>query len=60
MNQLELLSLLTALSVALNIAFGAGWVAQRAGGGLYNAALVGAGAAGTVLITFFAGVSAFR
>ncbi|MFH8616608.1 hypothetical protein ACH4E8_16220 [Streptomyces sp. NPDC017979] len=60
MNQLELLSLLTALSVALNIAFGAGWVAQRAGGGLYNATLVGGGAAGTVLVIFFAGVSAFR
>ncbi|MFI9580258.1 hypothetical protein ACIHCQ_00010 [Streptomyces sp. NPDC052236] len=60
MSQVEVLSLLIALSVALNIAFGAGWVAHRTGGGLANAVLVAGGTAGASLVIFFAGVSAFR
>jgi hypothetical protein len=60
MNTQRLLSLLLALSGALNVAFTAGIAARQAGAGIAQAILTGAGAAGTVLVIFFAAVAAYH
>lgn len=60
MHAVQVLALLLALSGALNVAFTAGITARLAGVGLARAILTAAGAAGTVMIIFFAAVSAYR
>ena len=60
MHTVQVLTLLLALSSALNIAFTAGLTARLAGAGPAQAILTGAGAAGTVMAIFFAAVSAYR
>ena len=60
MHTVQVLTLLLALSGALNVAFTAGVAARLAGSGLARAILTGAGAAGTVMAIFFAAVSAYR
>lgn len=60
MNALRILSLLLALSGALNVALATGVTARHAGVGLAQAILTGAGAAGTVMIIFFAAVAAYH
>ncbi len=60
MHTIQVLTLLLALSGALNVAFTAGLTARLAGVGLAQAILTGAGAAGTVMAIFFAAVSAYR
>ena len=56
----QVLTLLLALSGALNVAFTTGLTARLAGVGPAQAVLTGAGAAGTVMAIFFAAVSAYR
>ena len=60
MHAVQVLTLLLALSGALNVAFAAGLTARLAGAGPAQAILTGAGAAGTVMAIFFAAVSAYR
>lgn len=60
MNLVEILSLLLALSIALNIAITAGLIARSAGVGTANAILTGAGAAATSLGLYFAAVAAYH
>jgi hypothetical protein len=60
MHTVQVLTLLLALSGALNVAFTAGLTARLAGAGRAQAILTGAGAAGTVMAIFFAAVSAYR
>ena len=60
MHTVQVLTLLLALSGALNVAFAAGVAARLAGTGAAQAILTGAGAAGTVMAIFFAAVSAYR
>ena len=60
MHAVQVLTLLLALSGALNVAFTAGITARLAGTGLAQAILTATGAAGTVLAIFFAAVSAYR
>ena len=60
MHAVQILTLLLALSGAVNIAFTAGLTARLAGAGSAQAVLTAAGAAGTVLAIFFAAVSAYR
>lgn len=55
-----LLSLLLAVSVALNLATGAYLIARAAGVGVPQAVLTGAGAAATGLALYFAAVAAYR
>lgn len=59
MSLSEILSLLLALSIALNIAISACLVARKAGVGIANAILTGAGAAATSLGLYFAAVAAY-
>jgi hypothetical protein len=56
----EILTLLLALSGALNLAIVAGALARTSGKSLAAAALVGGGAALTGLTVFFAAVAAYR
>jgi|HubBroStandDraft_2_1064218.scaffolds.fasta_scaffold2566176_1 hypothetical protein len=60
MHTLQVLTLLLAISGALNVAFTAGITARLAGTGLAQAILTGAGAASTVLAIFFTAVSAYH
>lgn len=60
MHTVQVLTLLLALSGALNAAFAAGLTARLAGVRPAQAILTGAGAAGTIMAIFFAAVSAYR
>ena len=60
MHTVQVLTLLLALSSALNVAFSAGLTASLAGVSPARAILTAAGAAGTVMAIFFAAVSAYR
>jgi hypothetical protein len=60
MHTVQVLTLLLALSGALNVAFITGLTARLAGAGPGQAALTAAGAAGTVMAIFFAAVTAYR
>jgi len=60
MSPLQIMSLLLALSIALNIAMTAGIIAHRSGAGIPKAVLTGAGAATTVLGIYFAAVAAYK
>ena len=60
MHAVQLLTLLLALSGAVNAGFTAGLTARLAGAGPAQAILTGAGAAGTVLAIFFTAVSAYH
>jgi uncharacterized metal-binding protein len=60
MHTVQVLTLLLALSGALNVAFIAGLAARLAGAGSAQAIITAAGAAGTVMAIFFAAVSAYR
>jgi hypothetical protein len=60
MHTVQVLTLLLALSGALNVAFTAGLTARLAGAGPAQVVLAGAGAAGTAMAIFFAAVSAYR
>jgi hypothetical protein len=60
MHAIQVLTLLLALSGALNVAFTAGITARRAGAGPAQAILTAAGAAGTIMAIFFAAVSAYH
>jgi hypothetical protein len=60
MHATQILTLLLALSGALNTAFAAGITARHAGASLAQAILTAAGTAGTVVATFFAAVSAYH
>ncbi|MGQ4434568.1 hypothetical protein [Streptomyces sp. SAS_260] len=57
---MQILSLLLALSAALNIAFTASLLARRSGIGAYKAILTGAGAAGSSLGIYFTAVAAYK
>jgi hypothetical protein len=56
----QILTLLLALSGASNMAFAAGITARHAGASTAQAILTAAGAAATVLATFFAAISAYH
>ena len=60
MHTVQVLTLLLALSGALNVAFTAGLTARLAGTGPAQAILTGASGAGAVMAIFFAAVSAYR
>ena len=60
MHAIQILTLLLALSGAMNVALCAGITARHAGVGPAQAILTAAGAAGTVMAIFFAAVSAYR
>jgi hypothetical protein len=60
MNAERVLTLLLALSGALNVAFAVGIIARHAGGGPAQAILTAATAGGTVMAIFFAGVAAYH
>ena len=60
MHAIQALTLLLAISGALNVAFTAGITARLAGAGLARAILTGAGAASTVMAVFFTAVSAYH
>ena len=60
MHTAQVLTLLLALSGALNVALAAGLTARLAGARPTQAILTAAGAAGTVMAIFFAAVSAYR
>ena len=59
-NTVQILTLLLALSGALNVAFVAGIAARHAGASPAQAILTAGAAAGTVMATFFTAVSAYR
>ncbi|WP_405956919.1 hypothetical protein [Streptomyces phaeochromogenes] len=59
MSPIQILSLLLALSTALNIAVSTGLLARKGGVGVPQAALTGAGAAATALGIYFAAVAAY-
>lgn len=60
MHTVQVLTLLFALSSALNVAFTVGLTARVAGARPAQAILTGAGALGTLMAIFFAAVSAYR
>jgi hypothetical protein len=60
MHTVQVLTLLLAMSGALNVAFAAGLTARRAGAAPAQAILTAAGAAATTLSIFFVAVSAYR
>ena len=60
MHTVQVLTLLLALSSALNVAFSAGLTARLAGAGPAQEILTAAGAASAVMAIFFAAVSAYR
>ena len=60
MNAEQVLTLMLALSAALNIAFTAGITSRQAGSSTAQAILTGAGAAGTGLVIFFAAIAAYH
>ncbi|GAA2650773.1 hypothetical protein GCM10010425_74350 [Streptomyces spororaveus] len=59
MSPLQILSLLLALSTALNIAITASLLARRTGASVPQAMLTGAGAAATSLGIYFTAVAAY-
>lgn len=59
MSPVQILSLLLALSIALNIAITAGLLAHQSGAGVHRAILTGAGAAASSLAIYFAAVAAY-
>ncbi|MCW8102234.1 hypothetical protein OG288_37560 [Streptomyces tauricus] len=59
MSPMQILSLLLALSIALNIAVSAGLLARGCGVSVPQAVLTGAGAAATGLGIYFAAVAAY-
>jgi hypothetical protein len=60
MHTVQVLTLLLALSGALNAGFAAGLTARLASASPAQAILTAAGAVGTVMAIFFAAVSAYR
>ena len=60
MHATQILTLLLALSVALNTAFAAAITARKAGATAPQAILTAAGSAGSLLAIFFAAVSAYH
>ncbi|MFE3122949.1 hypothetical protein ACFXHD_05970 [Streptomyces hydrogenans] len=60
MSPLQILSLLLALSTALNIAITASLLARRSGVSRPQAVLTGAGTAATSLGIYFAAVAAYK
>jgi hypothetical protein len=60
MSQVQFLSLLLALSVALNIAITAGLLAYRSGAGIPNTLLTGGSAATASLGVYFAALAAYK
>jgi hypothetical protein len=60
MHAIQVLILLLALSGALNTAFAAGITARRGGASTPQAMLTAGGAAGTVMVIFFAALSAYH
>ena len=60
MNAVRMLTLLLALSSALNVALTVGITARHAGASTAQSILTGAGAAGTAMVIFFAAVSAYH
>jgi uncharacterized metal-binding protein len=60
MHTVQVLTLLLALSGALNVAVAAGITARLAGAGPAQAVMTAAAAAGAVMTVFFAAVSAYR
>jgi hypothetical protein len=60
MNAERVLTLLLALSGALNVALVAGITARHTGAGAAQSILTGAAAAGTIMTIFFAAVSAYH
>ena len=60
MHAIQILTLLLAMSGALNTAFATGLTARVAGASQGRAILTGAGAASTVMAIFLAGVSAYH
>ena len=60
MHTIQILTLLLAVSGALNVAFTAGIAARHAGAGPAQAILTAGGAARTVKAIFFAAVSAYH
>ncbi len=60
MHAMQVLTLLLAMSGALNVAFAAGITASRAGASIAQAVLTGVGTAGTVMAIFFTALAAYR
>lgn len=60
MNAKQVLTLLLALSGALNVALAAGITSRYAGTSTAQAILTGAASAGTVLAIFFTAISAYK
>lgn len=60
MNSVKILSLLLAVSIAINIAITAMLIARKANVSTPNAILTGAGAAATGLGLYFAAVAAYH
>ncbi len=60
MHTAQVLTLLLALSGALNVASAAGLIARLAGAHPAQAILTAAGAAGAIMAIFFAAISAYR
>lgn len=60
MHAMQVLTLLLALSGALNMAFAAGITARHSGASTPQAILTAAGAAGTVMAIFFTALSAYH
>jgi len=60
MTQIDVLVLLLAFSVAVNIGCAASFIAMRTGVGWAGAVLAGGGATGTVLVIFFTAVAAYQ
>jgi hypothetical protein len=60
MHTTQILTLLLALSSAVNVAFAAAITARAAGATPAQAILTGAGSAGTVMAIFFAAIAAYQ
>ncbi len=60
MHAMQVLTLLLALSGAMNTAFAAGITARRAGASTPQAILTAAGAAGTIMAIFFTALAAYH
>jgi hypothetical protein len=60
LNTVQILSLLLAMSLAINIGFIAGFTALRSGLKLAQAVLLAGGATGGAIALFLTGVSAYR
>ena len=60
MQAVQILTLLIALSTALNVAFATAITARKTGASAAQAILTAAGTAGTLMAIFFAAVSAYH